>query len=58
MELDVLCCIYTSNIGDDMKLRDDSNDAYAAIFILFLFGLYIVWCAVKSYILFTHYIGG
>jgi hypothetical protein len=41
-----------------MKLRDDSNDAYAAIFILFLLGMYFTWCAVKSYILFTHYIGG
>ena len=40
-----------------MKLRDDSNDALAAIFILTLIGLYIVYCAVKSYILFTHYLG-
>ena len=41
-----------------MKLRDDSNDAYAAIFALTLLVLYFVYCAVKSYILFTHYIGG
>ena len=41
-----------------MKLRDDSNDAYAAIFIFALLGLYFTYCAIKSYILFTHYIGG
>ena len=40
-----------------MKLRDDSNDTLAAIFILTLIGLYFVYCAVKSYIIITHYIG-
>jgi len=40
-----------------MKLRDDSNDALAAIFILALAAMYFVYCAVKSYILFTHYLG-
>ena len=40
-----------------MKLRDDSNDALAAVFILSLIALYFVYCAAKSYIIITHYIG-
>ena len=40
-----------------MKLRDDSNDFYASIFILFLLGLYFTWWVLKSYIIITHYIG-
>ena len=40
-----------------MKLRDDSNDWIAAVFILSLGGLYCIYCAVKSYIIITHYLG-